>query len=82
MIPSQAMLMHPMLTHTFDATASLGAVMPALAIAAIVCGAVLVVLGYNGHRSGSAAPAAADVPDRSTASSLNPRTSGLTRQAA
>ena len=82
MIPSQAMLMHPMLTHTLDVTATLGTVMPALALAAIVCGAVLLALGYDTHRSGSAASAAAGEPDRSTAPSPNPRASGLTRQAA
>ncbi len=71
MIPPQAMLMQPMLIHTIDVTSSLAPVMLSVALATIVCGAVLVALGYDARRANpTGAPARGVAETNPTAPSL------------
>jgi hypothetical protein len=73
MIPPQAMLI-----QTIDMTASLAPVMLSLPLAAILCGAVLVALGYDALRTGPAGVPASGAreTDPSAPATLDLRASG------
>jgi hypothetical protein len=79
MIPAQAMLI-----HTIDVTASLAPATSSVALAAMVCGAVLLALGYDALRAdpkGARASGAAET-NRSAPSPLDLRASGCAARAA
>jgi hypothetical protein len=67
-----------MLIHTLDFTACLAPVMFFLALATIVCGAVLLVLAYDARRADQAAPPVCNTAqaNQPSASSLDLRASG------